>query len=435
MNQPSSTATSIPKATIELRHRLPLLWLALLLVTAVLLPHRIWNTLLIGLGGLFGIAYLWVRLLAAGLHATRRLRFGWVAVGDRLEEEFTLVNESGLPALWVEVVDAANVPGYRTAVVRSVADRSQISWRESAVCTQRGQYRLGPWTIRSSDPFGIFLITCTYPVSGDLIIHPPIHTQLPIPLPSGESSGRARTRRRASQATINAAGVRDYQNNDPYRWIHWPTSARRDDLFVRQFDLDTAGDIWLLLDLHAASQLGDGLDGTEEHVVLLAASLAAHALQQNRPVGMVSYGQRPFIVPPARGTGQRWKLLRTLALVKADGDNSLSRSLADLQQQVRRGAAAVILTPTAHADWLPALNALQQRGVRGTVILLDRPSFGGEGSSRALQEAIQRLGAQCHVLHQGEVGGAPEAEQRRGHWDFLVTGTGKVVATQNPNQR
>ena len=54
----------------------------------------------------------------------------------------------------------------------------------------------------------------------------------------------------------NAATVRDYHIDDPYRWIHWPTSARRDALYVRQFERDAAGDIWLLLDAQAATQLG-----------------------------------------------------------------------------------------------------------------------------------------------------------------------------------
>ena len=93
---------------------------------------------------MFGVAYLWVRLLAKGLHADRRLRFSWVAVGDRLSEEFRLVNHSPLPALWVEIVDESNVPGYRAGIVRSVGYNNVDSWRQAAICQQRGQFRLGP---------------------------------------------------------------------------------------------------------------------------------------------------------------------------------------------------------------------------------------------------------------------------------------------------
>ncbi len=442
-----------PQITLRAGSRAPLIWLAVLLIAAIFLPDRAWNSLLIGFGGMFGAAYLWARLLAKGLHADRRLRFSWVAVGDRLSEEFTLSNHSALPALWIEVLDNSNVPGYRPNVVYSLGHDSVGTWRQAAICQQRGQFRLGPWAIRSGDPFGIFTVTRRYPASEEIIIHPPVYGNLPIPLPAGESSGRVRARQRSWQATINAATVRDYRPNDPMRWIHWPTSARRDALFVRQFDLDAAGDIWILLDMETAVQLGNGtrmdaddadfestasqngsigINSTEEHAVLIAASLAARALSQNRAVGLAAYGRTPQVVPAGRGQGQQWKILRALALVNADGAADLARALQDLGRMARRGAAAIIITANGRADWIPNLLTLSKQGVQSHVIILDRPSFGGEGSSAGLQSAIRQIGGHAHIVRQGEVGQPPEEQERRGFWEFKVTGTGKVVTVRSP---
>ena len=420
------------RARVELRLRLPLVWFAILLVAALLLPDRVWNTLLVGLGGLFLVAYAWVRLLANGLEATRRLRFGWVAVGDRLEEHFELANRSPVPALWVEIIDHSNVPDYRPAVVRSVGGASVNRWRQSAVCSRRGHYTLGPWTLRSSDPFGIFMVTRHYAATNEIIIHPPIHGQLAIPLPAGQSSGRVRARQRSWQATINAAAVRDHHPGDPHRWIHWPTTARRDVLSVREFDLDAAGDLWILLDLQAAVQLGAGAESTEEYAVLLAASLAARAQHQNRAVGLAAYGQVPQIVPPGQGQGQQWKILRALALLHADGQLGLPVALRDLRRTAQRGTAAVIITASDSAGWLPGLLSLSQQGIRSNVILLDRPSFGGQGSSAGVRDAVRQLGFTCHVVRQGDIGQPLEEQERRGFWDFRVTGLGKVVAVGRP---
>lgn len=420
------------RARIQLRLRLPLLWLVLLLLAAFALPDRVWTTFLIGLGGLFVAAWFWAWQLSRGLHATRRLRYGWVSVGDRLEEEFTLANRSDVPALWVEIVDASNVPGYQANVVRSVSIHGTDKWRQSAVCTRRGQFHLGPWSIRSSDPFGIFTVTRTYAEQNDIIIHPPVHGRLPIPLPLGQSSGRARARLRSWQATINAASVRDYQPSDPYHWIHWPSTARRGELFVRQFDLDAAGDVWILLDMDTAVQLGEGRDGTEEHAVLLAASLAAQAERRQRAVGVVAYGQTPQVVTPGRGQGQQWRILRALALANADGTADLRAALRDLGRIVRRGAAALIITASGSSDWLSEVARLSKLGVQSTVILLDRRSFGGAENSAALRDAVQQLGCDVYLLRQGEVGQPLVEEERRGFWDFRVTGTGKVVVMRSP---
>ena len=424
----------LEKATVrvELRVWLPLLWLFLLLLAAFLLPDRVWNTLLIGFGGLFAIAYVWAKQLARELHGERRLRFGWVAVGDQLEEQFTLHNEGALPALWVEVLDNAKVPGYQAAVVQSVGGNQTVRWRQTAVCQQRGQFTLGPWTLRSGDPFGIFIVTHHYPISSEIIIHPPIHSQLPIALPAGQSSGQARMRRQAWQATINASTVRSYQPQDPLRWIHWPTSAHREALYVRQFDQDAAGDIWLLLDVQTAVQLGSGADSSEEHAILLAAALVARAIGQNRAIGLASYGQPPQIIAPGSGQGQQWKLLRALALSQANGTLPLLQAMGDLAHIAQQGAAAIIITASNTLDWLPQLLTLARSGIESTLVLLDRPSFGGQGNSAEIQTAVHRLGFQAQIVRRGDLGQPPQPEQPRGFWEFRTTPSGGTIVVRSP---
>jgi uncharacterized protein (DUF58 family) len=426
-------AHTIPTTQIELRLRLPILSFFIVLAAALLFPNRAWNTLLVGLGGMFLAAYLWAQSMARGLSAHRQLQSRWVEVGDRLEELFEITNYSSLPALWVEVQDETSVPGYRTAVVRSVSPNSYDRWRERAICQQRGQYTLGPWAIRTGDPFGIFIVTHRYDETSEIIIHPPIHDQLPVDLPAGQSSGRHRARQRSWQATNNAATVRKYQPGDPLRWIHWPTSARHADLYSREFDLDAAGDLWILVDMQEGVQLGSGLDGTEEHAVLLAASLAVRALRYNRAVGLACYGRIPQLIPAARGASQRWRILRALAITQTDGQISLRRSLQDLAATAERGSAALIITPSGTTDWLPELLHLAQRGIEGTVVILDRPSFGGTGHSQTVVNGVRQLGLAGFVLHQGETG-VPLYAHRHHIGDFIVTGTGKVVMITETNE-
>lgn len=431
------------KVRVELRSKLPALWLLLLLIPAIILPDRIWNSLLVGVGGLFVAAYIWARTLAGGLRAARQLEFGWVGVGDRLEEQFELVNAGWLPAFWIEIQDDSNVLGYRAALVRSV-NAGSTHWRQNAICQQRGQFRLGPWRLISGDPFGFFRVTHTFPISDEIIIHPPIHSHVPVPLPAGQSDGRARARQRAWQATINAAGARHYQPHDPYRWIHWPTLAHTGELYVREFDLDAAGDIWIYVDMEASSQLAltddptNGLNSTAEHAIIIAAALAAQALRQNRGVGIACYGQTPQVIPPARGQGQQWRILRALALAQADGAAPLQTGLHDLGQQVGRNTAVVIITPNGATAWLAAGAALTQRAQRGqrggrsTVILLDRPSFGGTGNSQALRDMIRQLFAECYVLRRGDVELPALTAPKHGFWEFKVTPTGKAIPVRTP---
>lgn len=410
---------------IKLQLHLPILTLALLMLAAFFLPDRIWNTLLLGFGGMLVVAYFWVRQLAHSLHGERSTRSQWVSVGDILEETFQIWNNNPVPALWVEVIDESNVPNYQAAVVRSPGSNQADIWHETAVCLQRGQYHLGPWKIRSGDPFGIFSLTIHYAQTREIIIHPPIHTDLPFRLPAGQSSGRVRARQRSLQATTNAATIRAYTHGDPLRWIHWPSTARRDDLFVRQFDLDASGDIWLLLDMQQSVQCGQGIDSSEEYAVLLAAAITARAIGQNRAIGLACYGKRPQIIPTGTGGGQQWRILRTLALIQADGTSPLPATLIDLGKVAKQGSAAVIITANPESSWIPELLQLAQRGIESNVFLFDQPSFGEEGNSKIQQSAIHNLGINCQVIYQGDINTRlPKPEEKQ---KIKITPFGKAV--------
>ena len=43
-------------------------------------------------------------------------------------------------------------------------------------------------------------------------------------------------------------GVREYVDGDPLNRIHWMSTARRDRLMVKEFELDPQSDVWIFLD-------------------------------------------------------------------------------------------------------------------------------------------------------------------------------------------
>jgi len=71
------------------RWMLPIL-VAVLLVLEVVSDYRGWRVLLVGLGGVWLISYLWARALARNLRLSREMRFGWAQVGDRMVERRAL---------------------------------------------------------------------------------------------------------------------------------------------------------------------------------------------------------------------------------------------------------------------------------------------------------------------------------------------------------
>jgi uncharacterized protein (DUF58 family) len=368
-----------------------------LLVLQLIAPYRGWRILLVGLGGMWLLSYLWARSLAHGLQLVREMRFGWAQVGDEMVERFTLANDGWAPALWVEVEDRSTLPNYQAGRGTRVSAGRSVRWHTEAVCARRGLYTLGPTSLRTGDPFGLYTVTLDYAASLPLMVLPPIVPLPTIEVSPGGRTGEGRPRANAFERTVSAAGVREHVPGDSVRWIHWRTSARRDALFVRLFDGTPASDRWIFLDMDHAVQMGGGRDSTEEHGVILAASLADQGLRSGWAVGLAAHGEQLVWLPPRDGEVQRWEILRALAMVSL-GARPLVELLTRAGPALGQYASLVIVTPSSDTVWIEALVPLLRRGAIPTVLLLDPVSFDGTGDQGAIRASLTDLGVAHYVI-------------------------------------
>jgi uncharacterized protein (DUF58 family) len=417
----------------RLRLNVPLLPVLVLLLIGMqaIDPSRIWKTLLVGLGGAWLLGYLWVRILARSLRLTREIRYGWAQVGDRLEERFTVTNHSFVPALWLEVNDRSTVPGYDASQATGIGGGSTSQWQTDGVCTRRGLYTLGGTTLRTGDPLGIYSLSFDDPASTTLLVMPPVVPLPPITVTPGGYSGEGRPHPRAPEQSVGAASVREYQPGDSIRMIHWPSTARYDKPYIRLFDGTPASDSWILLDLERSVQVGDGPDSTEEHGVILAASLADRALGGRQGVGLVINGRELTWIPPQKNANQRLQIFHSLALAQP-GEMELARLLERTKKSFGRQASLVIITASTQPGWLEALASLTWRGITPTVMLLDPRSFGGAQNTTATEDTLQRMGITCHVITQDFLN-RPEAHPgQQGRWEWHGSPMGRAVALRTP---
>ncbi len=427
--------SSTPRVTMTPRSRLPVVMAVLLILLQLVSPHRAWIILLCGVGGMSLAAYLWARSLASSVRVTRSLRYVWAQVGDLLEERFTLHNRGTWPVLWAEVDDQSNLPGYPSGRVAAAGGGETYHWRVSTVCRRRGLFTLGPWTVRTQDPFGLFIVTQHYEQTHSLLVVPPVVELPSLILPRGVATGRAVARQPAADLTLNVSTVRPYAPGDPLRRIHWPSTAHRDALISKTFDAEVAGDLWIVLDLDAGVQAGEGEESTEEYGVILAASLADRMLRQNRAVGLAAYGARDTYLVPGRGEGQLWRLLRALALVQAGERRPLATVLTEMRPVLGRQATVAAITPSGDPAWVEALWPLLGQGVAPTAILLDPASFGGQGNLSVVRSMLAGLGIPAHVIYQGyPFRFSPPTRREGGAWEFKTTATGRVIVVRRPRE-
>jgi uncharacterized protein (DUF58 family) len=405
----------------------------------VVVPSRVWIALLAILGGSLAGGYWWARQLATHLSVVREQHYGWVHVGDLLEERFSMQNGALVPASWVEIDDESDLPGYSARSVRSVEGGQTILWRTEGVCRQRGLFTLGPWQARTADPLGLFQVTFRHPTTQSILVYPPIVHLPGLNLPRGAATGTGRTSQAALEVTANAAGIRNYVPGDAWARIHWRSTAHRDELMAKTFDLEPSGDLWIVLDLDAAVQAGEGEESTEEYAVILAASLANRVLEANRAVGLVAYGTLqppgeaepeplPTIVMPQKGRAQQWRILEALATVRAGGRWPLARVLVEMDRNLGRGVTLAVITPSCNPEWVAGLLPPMRRGVAPTALILDPNTFGGKGNVEAMVGLLADFGIPSERIAQGMPFQPVFEHERLGRPELKVLpGTGRVI--------
>lgn len=423
---------SLPVSTLNIKAPIWFLALIPLVVLQIIFPNKVWVALLVGIGGAYLTAYIWAKSLQSNLALEREMRYGWAHVGDRFEERFTLINRGMFPAIWVEIVDESNLPGYTTSQVRAIAGDSRTSWQRTHLCTQRGLFTLGPTSLLTGDPLGLFQVRRELRESTVLMITPPV---VPLPdieiVPGGRVGEGRRSRPDPLEHTVGASGVRSYQPGDPLRWVHWPLSIHHRELYVRNFESIPASDWWIFLDLEAHPQVGEGWNSTAEHGIILAASLADRGLRQGHAVGLAAAGQQLIWLQPNRSAEQRLQILRELALAQT-GTTPLDQILLVGRPALQRGASVILITPNLSLEWLEQVAFFVRSRLFPTVLIFDHPSYGDSADPRRLLAGLAGLGISPALIRR-ELLDRPEAHPgRQGDWQWRITGFGRAIPIHKP---
>lgn len=370
----------------------------------------LWFTIAYLLGLLLIVSFFWSFINLRQTKLSRVTRTRRTQVGQPLEERILLTNTSRFPKLWLEVRDSSNFPNHNISrVVNGLPPNRRYGWRTSTQSYLRGRYRLGPLMIRTSDPFGLFPMERKIDATNNVVVYPMTVDIHSFPLPPGVLSGGDALRRRAYQATANAVSVREYAPGDSFNRIHWKSTARRNRLIVKEFELDPLTDIWMIADMTANVQAGlSGTEAaqlaqlqgkedeslplsTEEYVVTITASLSRYFLRQERAVGMVANTQSGEFVQPDRGERQTNRLLETLAVLHADGELDLAGTLLAQSSRFARGTTLIITTPTVDMGWAATARELMRRGLRIVMILVNPEKFSLDGQGDSAEPLLSLL--------------------------------------------
>jgi uncharacterized protein (DUF58 family) len=376
---------------------IPLIILAIALTGTHILVERLF--ILIAL--IMLLSYIFARLGMWGLKGTLKFSDQHIQVNQDLNIEATAENTICLPKAFIKLI-VKTEQRLQTDVVTHISTKGHFQWLNHIAFSRRGVYKLGPLVAETTDPFGLFHIHRKLDEGKDVLICPQTVELPTFWAESPKDTENLRNSQFIHETGDMISGVREYVPGDSLSRIHWKSTAHKGKLIVKEFEVDQAEKIWVILDLSQDSQWGFGIKTTEETMITIAASIVKKYADTNRQVGLITQNNRYHYHSARSGSQNMWQILENLAVIKADGQIPFSQVLHWSAEQFNSNSVAIVITAGTQVDLVKSVAVIKKRGIQVVVILLDAISFGGNLSQSALLSSLQAIKVPTYSVRQSD---------------------------------
>ncbi len=228
---------------------------------------------------------------------------------------------------------------------------------------------IGPLEVVVSDPFGLASSSTVAAPMTELTVYPHIDDIVPVPHTTGDDPYAGADHPSAlGRSGEDFYALRPYVVGDDLRRVHWRSTARRDELMVRQDELPWQGRVTVLLDVRRNTHTPASL----ELAVSAAASIVTASWKRRDLVRFMTTDNVDFGY--GAGTAHAEAVMEFLATVPASASGSLRAVLDALGLAGNGGAVVPIVAGVADTE-LASLTRLNRRFAAVTIVHFERSSY------------------------------------------------------------
>ncbi|MGB3761582.1 MAG: DUF58 domain-containing protein [Ornithinimicrobium sp.] len=248
----------------------------------------------------------------------------------------------------------------------------------------RGAYRLGPLSLRQRDPFGLTYVAVRLSSTTEVVVLPRV---VDLTGRGSIAEGRGSEGEQPQMVALHGeddVSIRNYRDGDELRRVHWPATAHRGELMVRQEDRPARRRAVLILDSRSSAHGRAPLPSPSfEYAISALASVAQTLLLQGYVVHLLS--TQTLSEGTASQAMDLDTLLDTLARAHRDDDLSLEGVAGAAHTFTSGGVLAVAALVARDVEEMRHLAAIREHGSTAMAFVLDRAAF--EGRARRGDDA------------------------------------------------
>ena len=314
--------------------------------------------------GLVVVALLYVRLTRLDLQVDRSVFPAHVHAGQlsRVEVRIRNLRRTETPVLRLR--DPVSGTAGAELLVPPLDEGAASTASYRLPTERRGIVRVGPLRVVVSDPFGLAQVHTAAAPEVEVTVYPAVDDIRPVPFTTGNDPLAGSLQPHSlGRVGDDFYALRPYVVGDDLRRIHWPSTARHDELLVRQQEQPWQARTTVLLDVRRATH-----DAASFEAAVSAAASIVNANSARRDLVRLATTDGADSGFGA-GSVHVQALLEHLAVIEVSGGASL-RAMLDLVKRDGQGALVVVVAQ-ATGDELKAAAGLRQRFGMVAVVRVD----------------------------------------------------------------
>ena len=397
-------------------------WLVGLTGIAIYAVGRIFGTraleqLGFALCALVAIAIIVVRAGRHDLDIRRRITPERARMHQPVEISLVLTNRGrgSAPLLLLEDRIPAGLSGRARFAINGIESAGQRETTFTVKPDARGRYEIGPLDITVGDPFGLARTKSVGAQKTSFLVYPAIE-KLVLPRDFGErrSAATSALRQPTGPSGEDFYTLREFEEGDELRKIHWATTAKRGKLMIRQEETPWHTRATVLLDDRRLPHEGVGPGSSFERAVEAAASLID--LYYRSAYGYRLTAAHEPGAASSKGSAHYHRCLDLLAMIQPHGprtsdDPALLARLAEIEARGAAEETLALLTGTVTPEVAGALARCRRFYKQVVVISWPAHRFGSaptksrwEGEAKTVEVAttLARSGVRSIILGPGE---------------------------------
>lgn len=348
-----------------------------------------------------GIAVLYVRYHRPRLSIGRRLGSTTVHNGDTTAVTLLLQNRGDRPLRNITLADEVHGLGLASFEIAGLGAGQSASATYRVTCRPRGIYEVGPSTAAARDPLGLAELPATPGPVDRIVVYPTVEELNGFPMTRGQDPALNASRPEHSQrGGEDFYTLREYQRGDDLRRIHWPSSAKTEELMIRQLETPWQSRALVLLDVRSSAY--ESSDAFET-AVSGCASVVTHLVGSGFDADL--WAGDANIIDASRYTAA----MERMALVQPDPLIDIT-AVASRIRQTGGGGALVLITGLADRELL-GVQQLLSSDYRTTVLM------GVSSTTPQTLIGFHRMGVTTITVDPGEDWNNEWSRAMRAAWD------------------